>query len=91
MLADYQWHDFVGNLGVVCVVGTYALLQLNRLDDNHPLYSLLNGVGAMLLAASIIVDFNLSAFVLQIVWLFLSGYGLWKALVRQGTRLRRAP
>ena len=72
----YQWHDLVGNLGVLLILGCYFFAQTGRVDINRPLYSLLNGAGAMLILVSLSHNFNLSSFVIEIVWLTISGYGL---------------
>ena len=73
---DYQWHDFVGNIGVVLVLGTYLLLQLGRMDPRTLGYSALNGLGAVLILVSLLVDFNLSSFVIEIAWLVISIIGV---------------
>ena len=40
-------------------------LQLERIDSRSILYSALNGVGAVLVILSLLVEFNLSAFVIM--------------------------
>ena len=78
----YEWHDFVGNLGVVFVLGTYFLIQAGRMDIRRPLYSICNAAGAVLIIVSLMYDFNLSSFVIEIAWLAISLYGLvrwWRA------------
>lgn len=72
----YEWHDFVGNLGVVLVLGTYFLIQAGRMDIRRPLYSISNAAGAVLIIVSLMYDFNLSSFVIEIAWLAISLYGL---------------
>lgn len=78
----YEWHDFVGNLGVVLVLGVYLLIQIDRLDARTKTYSALNALGAGFITVSLVVDFNLSAFVVEVAWLVVSLYGLgrrWQA------------
>lgn len=72
----YEWHDFVGNLGVMQVLGTYLLVQLGRLDIRQPVYSICNALGAILIIVSLSQDFNLSSFVIEISWLAISILGL---------------
>jgi hypothetical protein len=74
----YEWHDFVGNLGVLLVLGTYLLVQLDRLDIRRPVYSICNALGAILIIVSLLHDFNLSSFVIEIVWLAISLLGLFR-------------
>ena len=78
----YHWHDVLGNLGVVMILGTYLALQMERLDARAPLYSILNGVGAGLITLSLCFDFNLSAFVVEVAWVVVSLYGFVRAVRR---------
>jgi hypothetical protein len=79
---SYAWHDLAGNLGVATILGAYLLLQMQRIDARGPAYSLLNALGAGLVTVSLLVDFNLSALVLEVAWLAISLYGLAVALRR---------
>ena len=81
----YQWHDFVGNIGVAFIVSTYLLLLLNRINSASIHYSLLNAVGAGLVILSLVFDFNLSAFVIEAFWLVISMVGIGRAIVKQPT------
>lgn len=86
---SYTWHDLVGNLGVLLVLGTYLLVQMGRMNLRMPAYSLANAGGAILILVSLIYDFNLSSFVIEIAWLTISLYGLlrWQRERRlQGNR-----
>jgi hypothetical protein len=84
---SYEWHDLVGNLGVLLVLMTYLLLQMGRMEMRHPAYSGINAAGAMLILVSLAYNFNLSSFVIEIVWLLISLYGLvrWR---REAIRFR---
>lgn len=77
---SYEWHDLVGNVGVVCILGTYLLLQLGRMSPTALSFSLINGLGALLILVSLSVDFNLSSFIIEIVWLAISAVGVWRSL-----------
>ena len=77
---EYQWHDLIGNAGVVAILGTYALVQLDRMAVRDLSYSLLNALGAVFILVSLMFDFNLSSFVIEVVWLVISVY----AIVRRG-------
>lgn len=76
----YEWHDFVGNLGVVFILACYFCAQTGRMDIKLPTYSLLNGAGALLIIVSLIYNFNLSSFVIELAWLAISGYSLLRWL-----------
>lgn len=68
--------DALGMVGVVCVLGAYWLLQTERLDSRDRAYSALNAVGAALILASLIYDFNLPSAIVESAWLAISLYGL---------------
>jgi hypothetical protein len=76
----YGLFDFVGNIGVAIMIVTYLLLQLNRLDSNAPTYSLLNAFGAALVILSLSVNFNLSAFIMEVFWVLISLIGIYRYL-----------
>ncbi len=75
-MIDYAWYDFVGNLGVMCVLGTYFALQSGRMRIEDPSYSAINALGALLIMVSLYYDFNLSSFIIECFWLIASVYGL---------------
>jgi len=72
--------DVLGIAGVVCVLGSYLLLQLGRIDATRPGFSLLNALGAALILVSLSVDFNLPAALIESAWLLISLFGLRRAL-----------
>jgi paired small multidrug resistance pump len=79
-MAGYAWHDLVGNVGVLMILGTYFALQAGRLDAKSIAYSVLNGIGAGSITVSLLFDFNLSAFVVEAAWVAVSIYGLVRAM-----------
>ncbi len=78
----YNWHDLIGNLGVVLILSTYLLLQLDKLPVTRASYSITNGLGAFFILVSLVNEFNLSAFVVELAWLLISVYGLIRCLRR---------
>ncbi len=83
----YGWHDLLGIIGVVLIVATYMLLQLEKLYATSFLYSATNGLGALLILVSLIYEFNLSAFIIEAFWLLISTYGIARYLSRTRSRL----
>lgn len=75
---NYGLLDFVGNVGVVVLMVTYLLLQLNRLRSEDLAYSLLNAIGASLIVISLLVNFNLSAFLMEVFWVLISFVGIYR-------------
>ena len=75
---NYGLLDFVGNIGVVVLMVTYLLLQLNRLRSDDLAYSLLNARGASFIVVSLLVDFNLSALLMEVFWVLISFIGIYR-------------
>jgi hypothetical protein len=73
---DYALHNVVGNIGVLVIVGTYFLVQIRKMSATQPPYILANGFGAMLIMYSLWFEFNLSAFLIEAIWLLVSIVGL---------------
>lgn len=80
---SYEWHDLVGNLGVICILLSYLLLQLDKLDLKSLSYSLINAVGAVLIIVSLIYNFNLSSMVIELVWLSISLFAIARYFVQR--------
>jgi multisubunit Na+/H+ antiporter MnhB subunit len=78
MSMNYGPVDFVGNIGVVVLVVTYLMLQLNKLSSDGLAYSVLNAVGAGLIVVSLLFDFNLSALVIEVFWVLISFVGIYR-------------
>lgn len=72
----YSLHDIVGNLGVLLIVGSYFLVQIGRLSATEPPYIVVNGLGAALILYSLSHEFNMSAFLIEVIWLLISVMGL---------------
>ncbi|PWT88772.1 MAG: hypothetical protein C5B55_12510 [Blastocatellia bacterium] len=70
--------DFIGNIGVVLLMVAYLLLQLNRLSISGLMYSLLNAIGAAMIVISLVANFNLSAFIIEVFWIFISLLGIYR-------------
>ncbi len=75
---NYGPLDFIGNVGVVVLVITYGMLQLNKLSSDSLAYSLLNAAGASLIVISLIYDFNLSALLMEVFWVLISLLGIYR-------------
>ena len=78
--------DVIGMGGVFLILGTYALVQLERINVRNMSYSLANAAGAGLILISLIVDFNLSAFVIESCWLLISLGGFFISLKKSKRR-----
>ena len=70
--------DLLGNIGVIVLMVTYLMLQLNKLSSEALAYSVLNAVGASLIVLSLIYDFNLSALLMEVFWVLISCLGIYR-------------
>ena len=70
--------DVIGNVGVVVLMITYLMLQLNKLRSDGLAYSVLNAVGAALIVISLLHDFNLSALLMEVFWVLISFVGIYR-------------
>jgi hypothetical protein len=79
----YGWFDLAGNAGVAMMVLAYLLLQMGKLRVVDLSYSLINAMGAALVLLSLLFSFNLSAFMVELFWLLISLFGLFKLATRK--------
>ena len=76
----YTIFDFIGNVGLFLLLGTYLLLMMNKIESRSVVYSLANAAASTLIGISLLVNFNLSAFLVELFWLIISLFGLGKWL-----------
>jgi len=71
----FQWLGFAG---MVFIVWAYMILQMGRHGIDSLYYQLLNLIGAVLLIISLFVHFNLGSFLIEVFWIGITLYGLYK-------------
>lgn len=74
--------DAGGIAGVLMVLVAYAGAQVERLDPTRPPALLLNLAGSLLILASMLHAFNLSACLMEAAWAMTAVYGLWRGVRR---------
>lgn len=74
--------NIIGMTGTFMVVGAYLLLQLEKIDAKGLSYNLINLFGATFLLISLLINFNLASFVIEIFWIIASLIGLYKLWTR---------
>lgn len=72
--------DFIGIVGVILILITYLLLQMEKLSPQSLSYSVGNLIGAILILCSLYYNWNLSSVVIEIAWLIISAFGVFKVL-----------
>lgn len=73
---NYHFYDFVGNVGVALILGSYLLVQIRKLEATGLTYTVANGLGALFVLYSLFFDFNLSAFIIEVAWALISVVGI---------------
>ena len=71
------WYDWAGFIGVVLVLLAFLLLQAHKLHGNGLTYQLMNVLGALGVALSLLFgSFNASAFALEVAWMAIGIFGM---------------
>jgi predicted membrane protein len=70
--------QIIGFIGMLFVVYAYFLLQTHKVTTVTLRFQLLNLIGAILLIISLLVHFNLGSFLIEIFWITITLYGMWK-------------
>ena len=76
---NVAWYDCVGTIGVVMILVAYFLAQTERLSGQSMGYSVVNLVGSIMITVSLVYDFNLSSFIIEMAWISISVYGIVRA------------
>ena len=69
--------NIIGMIGTLLVVGSYFLMQLDKLDPRGLRFNLINLLGAIFLLLSLLVHFNLASFVIEVFWIAASLIGIY--------------
>lgn len=88
-----MWFDFVGLAGVALVLLAYFLLQAGRLGGESLGYQLANLFGALFILTSIVASPRplseaISPTLMQLAWIAISLFGLWRGLKARAARFR---
>ena len=75
---NYGLVDFLGIVGVGIIVVTYLFLQLGKLRSEALAYSLMNAIGASLIVVTLLINFNLSALLMEVFWVLISFIGIYR-------------
>lgn len=76
---NVAWYDAVGTGGVVLILVAYFLVQTERWSGQSLGYSVVNLIGSLLITVSLIYQFNLSSFIIEVAWISISLYGIVRA------------
>ncbi len=77
--------DSLGLAGVILILVAYGLLQLGKLKADSKSFCLSNIMGSALIMYSLYFAWNLSAFIMEGVWILFSVYGLLRLIKKRRT------
>lgn len=75
----FLWHDWAGYIGVVLVLLAFLLLQAHKLHGNGLGYQLMNVLGALGVALSLVFGaspMSWPALLMQVAWIIIGIYGI---------------
>lgn len=75
-------HNLAGTLGVLAILYGYYGLQSEKLKFDDYLFLLLNAIGSFLIVLSLLKEFNMSAFFIELAWVIVSLFGLYKRWIK---------
>jgi len=75
-MPEFGLYDIAGLIGSGIVIIAYFATQAGWFSANDPRFAWANLIGAALIIVSLMMDWNLAAFVMEIFWILISVYGL---------------
>jgi hypothetical protein len=79
---DIVWHDIVGTYGVFCIVFAYLMIQIEKWGSAQLRFSIVNGLGSILIIISLYFEWNWSGFLIEFFWALISLFGIFLYLRR---------
>lgn len=76
----YAFANFVGLIGVILILWAYFASQYGLWQPDHTLFLVFNLLGSILLIYSLLYHWNLSSFIIEIVWIAITLFGFSKKL-----------
>jgi hypothetical protein len=74
MISGSELYDLVSNVSVLCILTAYLLLQIEKIEPTSLNLSEFNVTGSGLFFPSMMVEFNLSYFIIKSACLKISVY-----------------
>ena len=63
-------------IGMACVVLAYFAVERDWLDNKDVKFYIINLVGGIFLLISLLINFNLGSFIIEIFWIIISMMGI---------------
>lgn len=71
-----EFLNILGLAGVFSMLAAYFLLQRGKVTAHQPRYLWMNFLGGLAVIFSLILHWNLPAFVMELAWVLISGHSL---------------
>jgi len=75
--------NIIGTAGVFCILLAYFLMQTDKISSKGIKYSAINLTGAILILISLYRHWNLPSAIIEVCWIAISVYGIYKALKKR--------
>lgn len=75
---EFHFSDAVGITGTILLLLAYFLLQAEKLKGTDWTYLYMNLFAAIFIIFSLFFTFNLSSFIIELFWVGISIYGIYK-------------
>lgn len=73
--------NIIGIAGAILMPLAYFMLQRDIVKSTDMSYLLTNILASILLIISLLHNWNLSVFVIEVIWLFISFYGIARVMI----------
>lgn len=71
---------------MILIVVAYWLTQTEKIKPSDLMFTHINISWSICLVISLLIDFNLASFILEIVWISISLYGYFRYFTKNGIR-----
>ncbi|MCI5050602.1 MAG: hypothetical protein MRY32_09820 [Rickettsiales bacterium] len=79
MISGHLLANISSVTGAILILGAYGLLSAEKLTSTDMRYHLMNLFGAIFIMMSLLHYWNLGTFVIEVAWIGVSLYGIYKA------------
>jgi len=80
-------YSIVGLIGSCLYLTSYFLLVKKKIDGNGFKYIAMNGLAACLVLVSLTEHYNLPSVIIQVAWMIISFFGLYKLWKNNGWKI----
>jgi hypothetical protein len=77
------FYDIIGLFGASLVLIAYFLLLTKKISAENLSHAVLNLVGGVMILYSLLYAWNLSAVIIELAWISLSVYGIFKWVIKK--------